>query len=323
METVVDLSIIIASYNTKELLRDCLESIYLNTREISYETIVVDDCSTDGSSDMVRDLFPQVRLICNPTNLRYVKTNNVGLHAAVGRYGLLLNSDVKVQPYAFDVLVRFMDEHPDAAAAGTKLINPDGSVQHCIRNFTGMFTMFLQTINIHKIWPNNPLTNHYYNMDFDYDKVQTIQHIGTTSFIIRRSIWEQYGMLDERFEQFMGDFAYCRMLGQNQLKIYYVPDAVVMHYGSQSINQSGLKQIRALHAAIKKYYDIYDAPRHNVLMRFFVRAGIWGRLHLKVIEFNLSRDKRVITGPGAPALPPNKMDSKEKRFVQDGGHEEK
>jgi len=319
----LDLSIIVASYNTKELLRGCLQSIDDNTQGIHFEIIVVDDCSTDGSPEMVEEKFPEAKLIRNATNMRYVRTNNAGIRACRGRYALLLNSDTAVQPGAFENLVRFMDEHPDAAAAGTKLINPDGSVQHCIRKFTGMFTMFLQTINIHKIWPKNPLTNRYYNIDFDYDKVQTIQHIGTTSFIIRRSIWEKYGMLDERFEQFMGDFAYCRMLGQNQLKIYYVPDAVVMHYGSQSINQSGLKQIRALHAAIKKYYDIYDAPRHNVLMRFFVRAGIWGRLHLKVIEFNLSRDKRVITGPGAPALPPNKMDSKEKRFVQDGGHEEK
>lgn len=300
METVVDLSIIIASYNTKELLYDCLESIYLNTHEISYETIVVDDCSTDGSPDMVRDLFPQVRLICNPTNLRYVKTNNVGLRAAVGRYGLLLNSDVEVQPNAFDVLVRFMDAHPDAAAAGTKLINPDGSVQHCIRAFVGPVEMFFQSLNLHKIWPSNPFTRKYYNTHFDYSQVQTVPHIGTTSFIIRRNTWEKYGMLDERFAQFFGDFAYCYMLGQYKQKIYYVPDAVVLHYGSQTINQAGLKQIRSLHQALRVFYDLYYASKHNLLLRWLIRFGIWGRERLKIIEYTLSSDKRVITGPGAP-----------------------
>lgn len=317
----MDLSIIVASYDTKELLRGCLQSIYDNTQGIQFETIVVDDCSTDGSPEMVEEKFSEVRLIRNAANMRYVKTNNSGIRACRGRYALLLNSDTEVQPGAFERLVRFMDEHPDAAAAGTKLVNPDGSVQHCIRNFTGMFTMFLQTINLHKIWPKNPLTNRYYNIDFDYDKVQTVQHIGTTSFIIRRSVWEKYGMLDERFEQFMGDFAYCQMLRQHHLKIYYVPDVVVLHFGSQTINQNGLKQIRALHSAIKKYYDVYYAPRHNVLMRLFVHAGIWARLYLKILEFKLSRDKRVITGPGSPSVPPNKMNSRNKRLVEDDGHD--
>ena len=300
MDTVVDLSIIIASYNTKELLRGCLESIYVNTGEISYEIIVVDDCSTDGSPEMVRDLFPQARLICNPNNLRYVKTNNVGLLAAKGRYGLLLNSDVEVQSGAFDALVRFMDAHPDAAAAGTKLINPDGSVQHCIRAFVGPAAVFFQSINLHKIWPGNPLTRGYYNTDFDYSQVQAVPHIGTTSFIIRRSTWEKYGMLDEHFAQFLGDFAYCYMLGQYQQKIYYVPDAVVLHYGSQTINQAGLKQIRALHQALRVFYDLYYASEHNLWSRGLMRFGIWGRERIKIIEYMLSSDKRVIKGPGAP-----------------------
>jgi hypothetical protein len=296
----IDLSIIVASYNTRDILRGCLNSIYRNTKGITFEVLVVDDCSTDGSPEMVQESFPQVRLIRNTSNLRYVKTNNIGLCAAQGRYGLLLNSDVEVQAGAFEALVRFMDVHPDAAAAGPKLINPDGSVQHCIRSFVGLPTLIFQALNLHKIWPTNPITNHYYNLTLDYNKVQIVEHIGTTSFIIRRNIWETYGRLDERFEQFGGDFAYCRMLGQHGQNIYYVPDAVVLHYGSQAINQNGLQQIRALHAAIRKFYDIYYAPKHNVLKRGFYRAGIFLREQLKIAEYLLSYDKRVITGPGAP-----------------------
>lgn len=293
----IDLSIIVASYNTKELLRKCLQSIYDNTREIAFEVIVVDDCSKDGSPEMVRECFPQATLICNPVNLRYAKTNNNGLKTAAGRYGLLLNSDVEVQPSAFDNLVNFMDAHPDAAAAGPKLINPDGSIQHCIRSFPGLMPMIFQSLNLHLLWPNNPITNKYYSTDFDYSKAQVVESIGTTSFIIRRSTWETYGMLDERFSLAFVDLAYCYMLKTHNQKIYYVPDAVVLHYGSQSINQNGIKEIRLLHEALRRFYDLYYAPEDNILKRTVIRAGIRVREMINLIEYRLSSNKRVLRSP--------------------------
>jgi GT2 family glycosyltransferase len=298
---VVDLSVIVASYDTKDLLHDCLRSIYDTTKEISFEVIVVDDCSTDGSAEMVSEAFPQARLIRNATNLRYAKTNNAGLKAARGRYGLLLNSDVVVRPGAFQALVEFMDEHPDAAAAGPKLINADGSVQHCIRSFPNPVAMAFQSLSLHKIWPNNPITDSYYNTRFDYSRAQTVQSIGTTSFIIRRSTWETYGMLDERLTLAFVDLAYCHALGQRKQSIYYVPDAVVLHYSGQSINQNGLREIRLLHQELRKFYDYYIAAQHNPLSRTLIRASIWLRERVKVLEYELSDDKRVLSTPGVSA----------------------
>lgn len=295
-----DLSVIVANYNTQALLRGCLRSIFEHTTGITFEVIVVDDCSTDGSPEMVAAEFPQVRLIRNATNLRYAKTNNAGLRAARGRYGLLLNSDVEVQPDAFTALVQFMDAHPEVAAAGPKLINPDGSVQHCIRSFPGLLPMIFQSLNLHKLWPSNPLTERYYNTRFDYSRAQAVQSIGTTSFIIRRSTWERYGMLDERFTLAFVDLAYCYMLRQHGQPVYYVPEAVVLHYGSQTINQSGVKEIRLQHQALRTFYDLYYATRHRRLTRTCIRGGIWLRQVLKTLEYNVSRDKRVIKGPGAP-----------------------
>ena len=298
----IDLSVIVASYNTKELLRGCLASVYANTHRIEFEVIVLDDGSRDGSPEMVREEFPQVKLIVNETNLRYAKTNNAGLRAASGRYGLLLNSDVEVQPGSFDVLVDFMDSHPDAAAAGPKLVNPDGSVQHCIRSFPGPLPMLFQTLNLHKVWPGNPVTDKYYNTNFDYSQTQTADSIGTTSFIIRRSTWEKHGMLDERFSHYLVDQAYCYALGQRNQKIYFVPDAVVLHYGGQSINQAGLKEISLLHEGLMLFYNLYYAPQHNAVMQMVMRLGIRARHRLKTLEYAVSRDKRVIKGPGAPPL---------------------
>lgn len=298
---MVDLSVIVASYDTRDLLHDCLRSIYETTKEISFEVVVVDDGSSDGSAEMVSEAFPQARLIRNATNLRYAKTNNTGLKAARGRYALLLNSDVVVRPGAFQALVRFMDAHPDAAAAGPKLINPDGSVQHCIRSFPNPVPMAFQSLSLHKLWPNNPITDSYYNTRFDYSRAQLVQSIGTTSFIIRRGTWETYGMLDERLTLAFVDLAYCHMLGQHKQNIYYVPDAVVLHYSGQSINQNGLREIRLLHQELRKFYDYYIAAQHNPVSQALIRAGIWLREKVKVLEYRLSGDKRVLSTPGVSA----------------------
>src|ERR1039458_4084516 len=153
MRPTVDLSIIVASYNTRELLRGCLQSIYDTTQGITFELIVTDDCSSDDTSKMVMECFPQAKLIRNPVNMRYAKSNNNALKAARGRYGLLLDSDTVVQPGAFATLVRSMDEHGDAAVAGPRLVNPDGSVQHCIRSFPGMWPMIFQSLGLHKLFP--------------------------------------------------------------------------------------------------------------------------------------------------------------------------
>jgi GT2 family glycosyltransferase len=300
---VIDLSVIVASYNTRDLLCDCLSSIYDTTKTINFEIIVVDDCSRDGSPEMVRDAFPDVRLICNATNLRYAKTNNAGLRAARGRYGLLLNSDVLVQKGAFEALVEFMDAHPDAAAAGPKLINPDGSTQHCIRSFPRPIAMAFQSRILHRIWPNNPVTDSYYNTRFDYTRAQAVQSIGTTSFIIRRSTWEKYGMLDERLTLAFVDLAYCRALGQANQKIYFVPDAVVLHYSGQSINQNGQQEIKLLHRELRKFYDYYFALQHNPLSRMMIRGSIRLRERVKLVAYRLSSDKRVLSTPGVFAAP--------------------
>jgi GT2 family glycosyltransferase len=297
-----DVSIIVASYNTRDLTLQCLHSIKDQTAGVTYEVILVDDCSPDDTVAAVRSAFPDIRVLVNETNQRYAKTNNRGLREARGRYGLLLNTDTVLDVDAISALVRFMDEHPSAAAAGPKLLNPDGTIQHCIRSFPGVGVMIAQTLNLHRFWPNNPITDRYYHTDFDYGAAQPIEAIGTTAFIIRRSTWEQHGMLDERFSWAFCDQAYCLSLGRQGCEIWYVPEAAVFHLGSQSINQNPVKEIRSQHEALRRLYDIYLAERDPFWKRPLVRVGIAARRVLKTIEHRFDRDKRLIKGPGAPAL---------------------
>ena len=153
----------------------------------------MDGNSPDGSADMVAEEFPEVILIRNRSNESYARSVNQGIRRSRGRYACLLDSDTLLIENAFEPLVRFMDEHPETAVCGPKLLNPDGSVQHHIRSFASLGVFFLQTLNWHKLFPNSPLMNRYYNTDFDYSKAQQVESIGTTAYVIRRSTWETVG----------------------------------------------------------------------------------------------------------------------------------
>lgn len=305
----IDVSIVVASYNTAQLTLNCLRSVIDNTKRVSFEIILVDDCSPDDTVARVRDeLVPHtdvpVTVLVNDVNVRYAKTNNRGLAAASGRYGLLLNTDTLLNGDAISTLVEYMDATPGAGAAGPKLLNPDSSTQHCIRSFPGLGVMVAQSVGLHRIWPANPVTEQYYNTKFDYSRSQPVESIGTTAFIIRREVWERCGMLDERFSWAFCDQAYCLSLGRQGATVHYVAGAEVFHLGSQSINQNTEREIVLMHESLERLYDIYLADRDPAWKQAMVKRGIRARCKLKLLENKFSKDKRLIKGPGAPKVDP-------------------
>lgn len=297
---LLDLTIVIPNYNTKGLLRNCIYSIYRYTSGITFEVICVDGNSPDGSADMVADSFPEVILVRNPVNESYGKSGNQGLRMARGRYACLLDSDTMLLGNAFEALVQFMDEHPEAAACGPKLLNPDGTVQHDIRRFAGLGIFFLQTLNWHKLFPESQAMSRYYASDFDFSRPQQVEAIGTTVFVLRRSTWEAAGMLDERFRWAMVDLAYEYMLHKKGYQVYYTPCAEVVHYGSQTANQDVLKTLREQCRGLIDFSDAYDYFGESWITKAIVRFGVRVRYYSKVVGYYVSSDKRVIKGPGRP-----------------------
>lgn len=300
MEPLLDLTVIIPSYNTRLLLGNCIASIYEHTRGIRFEVICLDDNSPDASADMVAERFPEVVLVRNRTNQFYVRNNNLGMRRSRARYACLLNSDTRLLGNAFAALVRYMDEHPEAAACGPKLLNPDGSVQHCVRRFSGPGAMVLQALNWHKLFPRSRLAERYYATGFDYSKAQPVDSIGTTAYVIRRSTWEQAGLLDERFRLFVSDLAYNFMLKQKGYAVHYTPCAEIVHYGSQSVNQDPSGSLGELHDALITFNEAYDYFGGSRASKLLVRLAVKARHRFKRAEHRLSSDKRVIKGPGAP-----------------------
>lgn len=302
MQTLPDIAIIVPNYNTRELLRQCLASIYEHTRHIEFEVICIDDNSPDGSADMVAKDFPQVTLVRNTVGQMYAKNNNMGMRMSRARYACLLNSDTRLIANAFQALVEFMDLHPDAAACTPKLLNPDGSIQICVRRFADLGTLILQGLNLHKLFPKGSVATKYYAADFDHSYEQVIEALGTTAFVIRRSTWEQAGMLDERFPLYQVDLAYCYMLKTKGYKVYYTPCAEIIHYGSQSVNQRAIAGIRMQHQGFIDFNDHYDYFSSNRFVKFLIRQAVRLRYWLKLAEYYLGKDKRVIKGPGRAVI---------------------
>jgi GT2 family glycosyltransferase len=296
---VLDLTIIIANYNTLDLLQSCLESIYRETEGISFEVICVDDASPDGSANMVAEQFPQVILIRNSARHLYARNHNAGMRIALGRYACHLDSDTLLTGNAMAALVQFMDEHPEVAACGPRLLNGDGSVQHCIRGFAGAGIFVLQAVNWHKLFPHSRVMNQYYNADFDYSRASQVQSIGTSAYIVRRETWENAGMFDERFGQFMVDLAYNFTLNQRGHQVWYTPCAEIVHYGSRSIGQNPVAALRDETDAFVLFNESYSYFRQNWLFKKLVRLALRARLYLRLMEHHIRSDKSVIKGPAA------------------------
>jgi len=298
-----DLTIIIASYNTRELLRDCLQSVYQHTQGVRFEVICVDDNSPDCSADMVAESFPQVILVRNQQRLLYAKNHNLATRMARGRYVCHLDSDTLLTHDAMSALVQFMDENPAVAACGPRLLNGDGSIQHCIRSFAGAGTFLLQALNWHKLFPNSAVMNRYYNANFDYARPQKVQSIGTSAYVVRRETWESAGMFDDRFGQFMVDLAYNFTLNRRGYSVWYTPCAEVVHYGSRSIGQEPIAALRAETEAFILFNESYGYFRQDWLSRKLVRGTLKARLLLRLAEYHFGMRKPLAKGPvGAYAL---------------------
>jgi GT2 family glycosyltransferase len=198
---------------------------------------------------------------------------------------------------AMSEVVRFMDEHPSVSACGPKLLNADGSVQHCIRSFVGARVFLLQALNWHRLFPNSTAMNSYYNADFDYSRAQQVQSIGTSAYFVRRTTWESVGMFDERFGQFMVDLAYNFTLNRRGHRVWYAPCAEVIHYGSRSIGQNPEAALRDETEAFIIFNEAYGYFRQDRFSRMLVRLALKTRLHMRLLELHIRANRLVAKGP--------------------------
>lgn len=237
MSQSLDLTITIVSWNTEELTRNCLKSLLTENVKRMAEIHVVDNNSSDGSVEMIRREFPEVRLFVNKENLGFARANNQSWREAKGRFWLLLNSDTIVKPKAIEKLTAFMDAHPQAGMASAKLLNPDGTVQCCAQREEGIFTTLLEFSRFHKLLPAKMRGNLLLSTYFSYDRPQKLGWAWGTALIVRRAAIEKAGELSDDYFMYGEDMEWGLRMRRHGWEVWFCPDAEIIHFGGQSSDQ--------------------------------------------------------------------------------------
>jgi N-acetylglucosaminyl-diphospho-decaprenol L-rhamnosyltransferase len=290
-----DLAIIIVNWNTRDLLHDCLTSVYAN-RGVDFQVCVVDNASTDGSPEMVEREFPQAHVIRSLRNGGFAYANNLGLTTwnlgerdsggappstlPIPRYALLLNSDTVVPPDAMVQMVAFMEAHPEAGAAGPKLVRLDGTLDlACRRGFPTPQASFYKLIGLSKLFPKSPRFGRYNLTYLDPDQLTEVDSVNGAFMLVRAQAIEQAGLLDEAF--FFGgeDLDWAYRIKTAGWKVYYNPAVVVQHVKRASYRhnpQAHYEFERAMWLFYCKHYRA-TTPRWQdalICMALAVRGGL-------------------------------------------------
>ncbi|MDP8205818.1 MAG: glycosyltransferase [Candidatus Electryonea clarkiae] len=270
---MIDLSIIIVSYNVKHFLQRTLESVFCAQGELKLEVFVVDNASEDGSVEMVRSLFPEVNVIDTGANLGFAKANNIALKQAAGKFLMLLNPDCILQEDTLKVLLDFLKEHQEAGAVGPKMLNRDGTFQITSkRGIPTIWASFCKLSGISSVFPNSRFFNRYELGHLDPDEINQIEILTGAAIMIRREVYEQVGGLDEDYFMYGEDIDWCYEIIKAGWKIYYVPATKIVHYKGEST--------RGNHFDREKHF--YNAMR--LFNRKHSHIGIFSRI---IIEFGI------------------------------------
>ncbi|MEW5957583.1 MAG: glycosyltransferase family 2 protein [Chloroflexota bacterium] len=277
----MDLSIIIVNWNVKDLLRACLQSLLDQAAaNLTTEIIVVDSASTDGSLEMARREFPQVRLIASDKNLGYAGGNNAGAAAAQGRYLFLLNPDTVVKPDALAELVSYLDAHPTVAALGPQLLWPDGAVQSSRRRFPTLGSLFWESTLLGQWFPHHRPGRRYHLADVPADRPQRVDWLVGAAIMIRQAAWQQVGPLDESFFMYFEETDWCRRSAGLGWETHYLPTAQVIHHEGKSSEQALAARTLRFQRSKLRYARKYFRPGWAWGLRLF----LWTTFALQWLE---------------------------------------
>ena len=217
------------SFNSLDYLKDCIGSIYSVPPDTSYDLIIVDNASTDGTSRFIAVDHPGIILISNKENIGFAAANNQAIKTTDSKYILLINSDCEVYKDSIDKLIDYMDKNPRVAAAGPKIINSDGSVQYSCRSFPSFFSAAAHSVLVH-IYPNNPVSRKYMMTGIRRDRPVSVDWVSGSCMMIRRKALEETGLLDEKYFMYVEDLDICYRMWKKDWEVHYVPDSEVLHH---------------------------------------------------------------------------------------------
>ncbi len=272
------LSIVIVSWNTRELLKACLSSVYAFPPDQPFEVWVVDNQSKDDTVTMVCEQFPQVELIASDENLGFAGGNNRAIPHCRGEYVLLLNPDTEVKPDALNALVAFMDAHPEAGAAGSRLLNGDGTLQPSCHPRPTLSREFWRMFYLDAVVPYGS----YDMRKWDVSQPREVDVLMGASLLVRKTVLDTVGLLDEGYFMYSEEVDLCFRLQKAGWKLFWVPQSQVVHYWGQSA-----KQVLA-----EMFLQLYRGK-----LRFFRKHYGWLTVALYKVVLGLAAILRLVLAP--------------------------
>lgn len=285
----VELSVIIVNWNTRELLAGCLESVLATTHGLNYEMLVVDNASSDGSAEMVRQRFPQVRLIENDRNVGFAKANNQAIQVSSGRYVLLLNSDTRVHPGALQTLVTFMDRQAGCGAAGAALLNGDGSLQESCQPTPTPLREAWRLFHLDRLWS----LSRYEMQHWDSERPRPVDVLQGACLMLRRQALDEVGLLDEDYFMYSEEVDLCYRLRRAGWQVWWVPGARVTHYGGQSSRQASSAMFLQLYRSKCLFFKKAYGRRAALAFKLLLAGASLARLVLSPLALGLASPRRA------------------------------
>ncbi len=272
----MDLSCIIVNYQNNKSLKDCLDSIYQTIEEIDFEVIIIDNSEKGPILQSLKEIYPKVQIIYNPTNVGFSKANNQAAKIARGEFLFILNPDTILKEQAGNTMFRYIRSNMEIGALGPKVVNFDGSLQYSCRRYPNLWTGLFNRYSIFsRLLPKNRFTNRYLMLDFDHNETLSVDWLSGCCLMIPKSVFEEVNGFDENYFLFNEDVDLCRMVHQTGKKVIYFPEAKIIHKVSTSNRKTTAKVIIQRHLGMMYYFKKHHSK--NFLIRGIVNFFISSR----------------------------------------------
>jgi GT2 family glycosyltransferase len=280
---MIDLTIIIVSWNCREYLSLCLQSLHGHPPTCTYKIVVIDNASTDGVVEYIREQYPSVSIIQNTVNEGFAAANNLALKQFKSSYYLLLNPDTEVYPGSLQALVEYADQNKQVWALGPAIVNGDGTPQRTGVRFPSNWNIFVETFFLDRLFPQTKLFGSHRELYKDYSLPRQVDYVQGSCLLISQKALEEVGLLDESFFMFFEETDWCYRVHKAGREIHLVPGSMIKHYGGGETAHYDERKVQMYHRSLLRYYK-----KHFSLLRSYeLRCILVARSIIRIVVWTL------------------------------------